>query len=172
MLSSHDVYCHICRHPNIRGMDLCEECGHSLVQQQAKVDPILGASLDQLEPRQPECLGPTTSVAETLSRLKGKNVGCVLITGDAGELIGIFTERDVLYKVAGLIVKTEALPIESLMTSRPTALPLRATVAHALHLMSIHGFRHIPLVDEENRPVGFISFRDIVRYLGDRYTAA
>jgi CBS domain-containing protein len=118
-----------------------------------------------------ECLGPTTSVAETLSRLKGKNVGCVLITGVGGALIGIFTERDVLYKVAGLIVKTEALPIESLMTSRPIALPLRATVAHALHLMSIHGFRHIPLVDEENRPVGFISFRDIVRYLGDRYTA-
>jgi hypothetical protein len=56
MLSRHDVYCPTCRHPNIRGMDLCEECGHSLVQQ-AKVDPILGASLDQLEPRQPGMSG-------------------------------------------------------------------------------------------------------------------
>ena len=170
MPSGHDVICPTCHHPNIRGMDLCEECGHSLVQQRGRVDPLLRTTLDQLNPRAPECLGPTTSVAETLSRLKGKNVGCVMVTGSEGELIGIFTERDVLYKVAGLILKTEVLPIESLMTSRPTALPLRATVAHALHLMSIHGFRHIPLIDEQNRPVGFISFRDIVQYIGDRYT--
>ena len=31
--------------------------------------------------------------------------------------------------------------------------------------MAIHGFRHLPLVDEDNRPVGVISFRDVVRYL-------
>ncbi|MDE0966056.1 MAG: CBS domain-containing protein, partial [Candidatus Latescibacteria bacterium] len=107
-----------------------------------------------------------------ISLLQGKNVGCVLVTGEKGELVGIFTERDVLYRVAGLIRNLGQITVESLMTHRPTALSLSAAIQHALHLMSIHGFRHVPLLDEGGRPVGFVSFRDIVRFIEKNFTSA
>jgi CBS domain-containing protein len=100
-----------------------------------------------------------------LARLKGKNVGCVQVVDEKGKLVGIFTERDVLYKVAGLIEDLEHIVVESLMTADPTALQPKTAIQHALHLMSVHGFRHIPLIDEENRPVGIVSFRDVVDFI-------
>jgi acetoin utilization protein AcuB len=51
------------------------------------------------------------------------------------------------------------------MTPEPFALNMEMPIAHAIHLMSEHGFRHLPLVDDNYKPVGLISFRDVVRYL-------
>ena len=51
------------------------------------------------------------------------------------------------------------------MTPNPVAVRPDLPIAHALHLMAVHGFRHLPLVDEDHRPVGVISFRDVVHFL-------
>ena len=40
-------------------------------------------------------------------------------------------------------------------------------IVYALNKMSVGGFRHVPLVDEERRPVGIISVKDIVDYIVD-----
>jgi CBS domain-containing protein len=42
-------------------------------------------------------------------------------------------------------------------------------MTHALNLMSVGGFRHVPLVDEKRRPVGVVSVRDIVNHLVDHF---
>ena len=167
------VICLACGHDNIAGADACAECGHSLVREEhlegRHRHEALTETLKVLEPRPPECIGEHATLAQAIARLKGKNVGCVLVTGPQGELVGIFTERDLLYRVAGLIKDQDQLPIESLMTPRPTALKLTDTIDRALYLMSLHGFRHVPLVDERERPVGIISFRDIVRFIEDNF---
>ena len=100
-----------------------------------------------------------------------KNVGCILVTGERGELIGIFTEGDAQYKVAGLIHDLESVPVESLMTPRPSVLRSDTPISQALHLMGLHGFRHVPLVDGEGKPTGFISFRDIVRFIEQNFAS-
>ncbi len=51
------------------------------------------------------------------------------------------------------------------MTVKPNALPANTPIGHALHLMALYGFRHLPIVDEQNRPTGVISFRDVVRFI-------
>ncbi|RME57249.1 MAG: CBS domain-containing protein, partial [Caldilineae bacterium] len=51
------------------------------------------------------------------------------------------------------------------MTTNPVTLKAEMPVVEALHLMSLHGFRHLPLVDDEGRPAGVISSRDVVEYL-------
>jgi CBS domain-containing protein len=51
------------------------------------------------------------------------------------------------------------------MTPNPVAVKADLPIAHALHLMSVYSFRHLPLVDDDNRPTGIISFRDVVRHL-------
>ena len=164
--------CPACGHANIPGTAPCEECGQSLVAP-AEIEEgessILQQPLLRLNPRLPECVERHTSLAETISRLKGRNVGCVLVTNHGGELVGIFTERDVLYRVAGLIEDLEAVPVESLMTPGPTALKPSEPISRALHMMAVHGFRHVPLVDEDGCPVAFISLRDIIIFMEDNF---
>lgn len=161
------MICPSCSHDNIAGTDTCAECGVSLAHTETSGDTlgVLAEPLTRLNPRLAECVELSTPMAEVLARLKGKNVGCVQVVDEKGKLVGIFTERDVLYKVAGLIEDLEHIVVESLMTADPTALQPKTAIQHALHLMSVHGFRHIPLIDEENRPVGIVSFRDVVDFI-------
>ena len=96
------------------------------------------------------------------------NIGCLLVTDAEDRLIGIFTERDVMMDVAGLVNDLAVATVEEYMTHNPVALKPEMPIASALHMMSVHGFRHLPLVDDENRPTGIISFRDVVEYLNRR----
>jgi CBS domain-containing protein len=81
-----------------------------------------------------------------------------------GTLVGIFTERDVFMKVAGQPTDLEHTAINELMTVDPVTLPAEAAVAFALNKMVIEGFRHIPLVDDRNRPVAVVSIHDLIDY--------
>jgi CBS domain-containing protein len=56
------------------------------------------------------------------------------------------------------------------MTVDPVSLPVEATVAFALNKMLIEGFRHIPLVDDQNRPVAVVSMRDLIDYLSNFFS--
>lgn len=166
------MICASCGYDNISGSDVCEECQQSLtlqVQVDSDAPTILNRRLSLLNPRRPECVGLKTTVAEAIECLKGKNVGCVMVTGEGGELVGIFTERDVLYRVAGLVEQLNEIFVESVMTPRPTSLKPFMSIAQAFHLMGLHGFRHVPLVDERERPVGFISLRDIVNLIEENF---
>jgi CBS domain-containing protein len=163
------LICPSCAHDNIAGTDTCAECGGSLAHlyEEGEADTlgVLAEPLTHLNPRPAECVDLSTPMVEVMARLKGKNVGCVQVVDEDRKLVGIFTERDVLYKVAGLIKDLDRIVVESLMTANPTALQPQTAIQHALHLMSVHGFRHIPVIDEENRPVGIVSFRDVVGFI-------
>ena len=52
------------------------------------------------------------------------------------------------------------------MTREPTALKTSDPIGHLLHLMSLHGFRHIPIVDPDGRPVGLASFKVMLQFTG------
>jgi len=116
----------------------------------------------------PLILDTKASLSEALSRMREHGRGCVLLVTD-GKLKGIFTERDVLMKVVGNQIDLEHTPASAYMTPDPVTLPADDVVAFALNKMVIEGFRHIPLVDEEKRPVGVVSMRDIIEYLSDYY---
>ena len=110
-----------------------------------------------------------SSIAQTLDLMKKNRIGCVLVVRD-GKLTGIFTERDVLLKIVGESIDPSTTRIEDLMTKDPESLQLDDMVAFALNQMHIGGFRHIPLVDEENKPVGIISIKGIVDYLVEHFS--
>ena len=103
-------------------------------------------------------------LAEALRQMREQHQGCVLVTRD-GKLSGIFTERDVLMKVAGTKIDFERTPVALYMTRNPIRLPEDASVAYALNRMCVEGFRHVPLTDEQSRPVGVVSMRNIIEYL-------
>jgi CBS domain-containing protein len=170
------MICSACGYDNFSGVDICAECGQSLIQEylveaEEEGHNIFAKPLSVLNPRKPVCVTRDTTVAEVITLLKGKNVGCVLVVGDEGKLVGIFTERDVLYRVAGLIENLKDILVESLMTPRPTSLKASMPISHALHLMGLHGFRHVPLVNEDDKPLSSIAFRDIVHFIEKNFSS-
>ena len=68
-------------------------------------------------------------------------------------------------RVACLITDLDAAQVGDFMTRNPSTLKGDAIIAQALHLMSLHHFRHVPLVDDANKPIGMISFRDVVEFI-------
>src|SRR5947199_231935 len=103
------------------------------------LDPKLRNELPPRRPRQPR--GSTRS--------EGQN--CVLVTGMDDRLEGIFTERDVLQKVASA-PETLAMRIEALMSAPDTLRP-QSRIAAALRLMNEGHYRHVPVVDDDGRIV-------------------
>jgi CBS domain-containing protein len=73
------------------------------------------------------------------------------------ELIGIFTERDVLQRVVGQPAALDG-PIDAVMTPRPITVLPDTTAADALWLMDDHHFRNLPVVDRQGRILGDMSY--------------
>jgi len=133
---------------------------------------ILKQPLHVLPQREPLCFVKSQFVSEAMHAMQKEHRGCVLITegGTAKDrLEGIFTERDVLYRIIDRGRNPATLRLAEVMTRNPDALPSRSTVAFVLNRMAVGGFRHVPVVDEEGRPVAIISVRDVVEFLVDQF---
>ena len=96
-------------------------------------------------------LEPQTMVNEAAKRMESKNVGAVLVV-EGTQLLGIFTERDAVFRVLakGLDAKTTSL--RDVMTTPPATLPPHSTYGHALMVMHDKGFRHVPVSTTAKNP--------------------
>jgi CBS domain-containing protein len=165
------MICPDCGHDNIDGVDACEACGQPLVQFDDAGSELEQAitrhTVEVLAAKVPLTIPSSTSVRDAVNMLVDKKIGCLLVE-DAGLLVGIFTERDVLYKVSGDWSLLDR-PVAEFMTAPPVTITRQDSLAYALHAMDLGGYRHMPLVDEVGRPVGVISIRDILRFLCIRF---
>ncbi len=125
-----------------------------------------------LSPAEPICLSDTATVHEAVQTMLARRQAGVLVTDGAGRLTGIFTERDVLTRVVGKDLDARRTPLAAVMTGNPEALTARDRVAYAVHCMSVAGYRTIPLVDPEGRPIGIVTVSDIVRWLANLFPEA
>lgn len=144
----------------------------------AKVDLELNLtteSIDLASPLPPLVVSPQTPLREVFKRLEGEGRGSVLICRD-GVLVGIFTERDALRLMArsllsGGSAKLAQLdaPVEEVMIRNPATIDVTATVADAVEKMSAGGYRRLPIVDAQQRPVGVVQVSGIVHYLAEHF---
>jgi CBS domain-containing protein len=86
-------------------------------------------------------------------------VGCVLVTGDGGALVGIVTDRDIAVRGVAR-EKSPDSRIDSVMTTDVMSLDGDADVRDALRLFRDHAFRRVPLVDGD-QPVGVLTVDDL-----------
>ncbi|MBI2312945.1 MAG: CBS domain-containing protein [Betaproteobacteria bacterium] len=120
----------------------------------------LTSPLSSVVRRTPVSCGPETPIQSVLETMHRLGIGSMIVTDGENRPIGIFTERDVLDRVA-LVRADLAAPVSSVMTSgRLTALPPTATAYDAALEMARHGFRHV-LVTEQGRLAGIVSERDL-----------
>jgi CBS domain-containing protein len=105
-------------------------------------------------------VAPEDTLGEAAEKMAGRNVGAALVM-DAGRLVGILTERDLLAAVAGRVQTSEA-PVRECMTENPLTVSEATSIERAASIMVTRGFRHLPIVDGE-RIIGIVSLRDVVR---------
>ena len=111
---------------------------------------------------------PGTTIGEAARIMKELRVGCVLVE-EAGTLLGIFTERDILTKLVGTGYDPAKVQVDGVMTRNPETLTPEDPIAFAVQRMSVGGFRHLPLVDSMGRPIGILSVKDVVDYLAEHF---
>jgi CBS domain-containing protein len=114
-------------------------------------------------------LGEEDTVGRAIESMRAKNIGSVLVTDSAGKLSGIFTERDALNKLALGEQNPKRTALRDVMKPKPDTLTLDDEIRYALRIMGHGGYRHVPLVDKDGRPVGVISVRDIVDFITDHF---
>ncbi len=101
---------------------------------------------------------PDATVSEAAKLMAKKNIGAILVAEDE-QLVGIFTERDAVFRVIAQGRDARTTPLRTVMTPDPESLDPGRSYGHALLLMQEHGFRHVPVV-EDGRPIGIISSRN------------
>lgn len=101
---------------------------------------------------------PDSTVGSAARLMAERNVGAVMVVED-NSLIGIFTERDVVFRVVAQGRDAESTRLVEVMTSAPKTLEPGKSYGHALLLMQENGFRHVPVV-ENGRLIGIVSSRN------------
>jgi len=101
----------------------------------------------------------STTVVAACREMRDRRLGSVLVTGQDGSLIGIFTGRDAVGRVIAAGKNGATTTLSDVMTPDPDTMSPDATAIDALRLMWDGGFRHIPVV-KEGRIVGVVSRGD------------
>jgi CBS domain-containing protein len=118
--------------------------------------------------KKPLMLDVGKMVSDAVEVMQQKNMGCVLIV-KGGKLAGILTERDILMKLIGSGKDFGKVKVEDIMTRDPQAFQPEDSVAFVLNAMAVGGYRHVPIVDQENRPVAVVSMKDIVNFIVEHF---
>ena len=111
-----------------------------------------------MEPNRFLTATPEQSVDDACRLMKTRNVGAVLVIA-AGRLLGIFTERDAVFRVIAQGLDPAKTMLRGVMTAEPISLDPEKSYGHALLLMHENGFRHVPVI-ENGCPIGIISSRN------------
>ncbi len=111
----------------------------------------------------PVTTGEDVMIEEVARLMWDKGVGSILIVSSDNKLVGILTERDMLYASSHLLigknVQAKSLMSKNLVTASPDE-----ELASVVEKMRDFNIRHIPVVDEDGRPLGVISSRDILDF--------
>jgi CBS domain-containing protein len=140
---------------------IAEEREHS----EARLEPLAGLTrqvrelLSILSP--PVALEHRATVREALESMRDHQLSCVLVV-EQDQLVGIFTERDVVATVASASLAIDHVLLRDVMRPDPECLGLDDTLVDALHQMAVGEYRHVPVVDEQGRPTALVSMQAIV----------
>lgn len=162
--------CPDCRFENVEGADTCANCGQDLRSldeprpESELVENLLTGHLGDVAAPKPPVVKPGVPVGYAIRLMQDTDMEAVLVTED-DRLVGILTERDVLLKLSDERTDLNAVRVADIMTPDPVVLRLEDSLAVAVNKMAVGGFRHIPLVDQHDRPVGLVSARQVFAHV-------
>ena len=110
--------------------------------------------------QRPLIVAEDATVVEVARRMHEQRTGAALIL-DGSRLVGIFTERDALFRVLADARDPRTTPVGQVMTRDPQTIHPDKPFEEALKLMYEGRFRHVPVV-EDGRPLGIVSVREAI----------
>jgi CBS domain-containing protein len=113
---------------------------------------------DVMEERKLVTAPPQTTVSKAAKLMAKRNVGAVMVV-DEGRLVGIFTERDAVFRVMARDLNSQTTRLVDVMTKAPITLAPDKSFGYALLIMHENGFRHVP-VTESGKLIGVVSARN------------
>ncbi|KAF4635710.1 hypothetical protein G7Y89_g2399 [Cudoniella acicularis] len=129
-----------------------------------------------LRPSQALQIKPNTTVAEAAQLMAAKREDCVLVTDDDDRISGIFTAKDLAFRVVGAGLKASNVMIADIMTQNPLCARTDTSATDALDLMVRKGFRHLPVMDENQDISGILDitkcFYDAMEKLERAYASS
>ncbi|EZF30576.1 meiotically up-regulated gene protein [Trichophyton mentagrophytes] len=129
-----------------------------------------------LKPSQALQIKPNTTVSEAAQLMAAKREDCVLVTDDDDRIAGIFTAKDLAYRVVGAGIRARDVTIAEIMTKNPLCARTDTSATDALDLMVRKGFRHLPVMDENQDISGILDitkcFYDAMEKLERAYSSS
>jgi len=113
--------------------------------------------------KEPTTADASRTVYETIETMIEKDTGCVVVLS-GGMPEGIFTERDVLKRVAVRNIDSQKIPIREVMTANLVTAPQSALIGDVLAEMYRGDFRNLPILGEKGELVGIVSMGDVLQY--------
>ncbi len=115
--------------------------------------------LDIIHDQNPVTLTPDKSVKQACELMRTRRIGAILVVDDREHLVGIFTGRDAVCRVAAEGRDSATTQLQDVMTSSPVSMSPGKTAIEALHLMQDGGYRHVQ-VTYGDRVIGIVSKGD------------
>lgn len=167
------MICPNCGYDNLAGLDQCDQCLQDFraldvpLPTEGLQKHIMVGTIGQVEFPFDRLVtvGPTDSVAHTVSRIKASGIGQALVV-EGEKLVGILTERDLLYKLGGPEVELRKIRVKEMMTPNPEAVREGDPIRVVMNMMSVGGYRHVPIV-RDGKPFRIISAKAIANYILD-----
>jgi CBS domain-containing protein len=156
--------CPACGHENFEGADRCEECMEPFRDldvprpRHGFQAHIMMDRVSKIYSPSPIPVMPNDSVKHAAAIMRNLRAGALVVV-ENDQLVGILSEVDLLFREPH-----ENSKVSDLMTRKPESLEADSSIASALHLMSVGGYRHVPVVDLQH-VVGIVSIKDVLRYL-------
>lgn len=101
------------------------------------------------------------SVMDAANYMRDRNIGAVPVLRSHA-LVGIFSERDIMTRVLLGDCDPRTTKVSEVMTVDPQLVGLNESVERCMLIMKQGGFRHLPVVEGDNKLIGFLSLRDLL----------
>jgi CBS domain-containing protein len=133
-------------------------------------DALLSDTVRVLTIREPVRVPHTASVAEALGTMLAEDQAAVVVVDERGRLSGIATDRDLLKRAADR--DPAPATIGAMMTADPAALRPDDRICYAVNRMVAMRCRTVPIVDDEQQPVGIVTMDAVVEWLAALFPEA
>jgi CBS domain-containing protein len=132
----------------------------------AREESVVGARVSVILDRkgtQVETVPPDATLGVAADRLTERGIGALVVVDGDGRLVGVISERDLVGELSRHGPGLVDLPVSAVMSRQVETCRLDTRTHELMAVMTERRFRHVPVVDDDNRPIGIVSIGDVVK---------